>query len=633
MNRLGIFAFFDNEGIVDRYVDYYLYSLKQHVSRLVVIVCGETTNNSRIILDKYSSEVIFANNDDYTIPAYGIGLEYIGWDQLSVYDEILLTNDSVFGPITPLADVFEVMSQKNVDYWGISACGAYHVDKQVDLNEWFYIPAHVQEYFVVFRQPFVAKPFFRDAWKSSFEPIIYNDHLERVHIDYRWVRITEKFTEKEAIWDSFADTSQLDNEQPNAMLYCPEMMLSEYNVPFLLNKVFNMTTLRETCGEQVSAAFNLIKNQTNYDVDMIQEKVIRCNHAYDFVRLLALTYVLPVNFRPVNYSFPSNELKVALIQHLYYPEMFEEMIGYASVAPAFVDLYFTTDSNIKADLINKIASNKKMDVNVRVGQNRGRGESALIVGMADIVTKYDLVCFLKEKTSSYYGYITSKSWAEKIRHSLISTTQYIENVIDLFVKNQQLGLLCPTPPNHADYIECIGNEWTTNYENVVALAKKLNLNVPISEDKPPVAPLGGAFWFRPVAMKKLFEYGFNYEDFPAEPLAADGTLAHSIERIYPYVVQDAGYYPAYVMTDHYASLEYTNHNYYLREYNRTIRKYWPRSFDYRAMTVHLDIILGAYNYYSQETLFGHFLRVLRPKIPKSIYRLLRKVKLKRKPFK
>lgn len=50
-------------------------------------------------------------------------------------------------------------------------------------------------------------------------------------------------------------------------------------------------------------------------------------------------------------------------------------------------------------------------------------------------------------------------------------------------------------------------------------------------------------------MKKLFKKDWKYTDFPKEPNKIDGTLLHVLERVYPFVVQDAGYYPAYVRPD------------------------------------------------------------------------------------
>ena len=48
--------------------------------------------------------------------------------------------------------------------------------------------------------------------------------------------------------------------------------------------------------------------------------------------------------------------------------------------------------------------------------------------------------------------------------------------------------------------------------------------MPIDEKKEPIAPLGTMFWFRPRAMKLLFDRDWEYEDFPPEPNAIDGTF-------------------------------------------------------------------------------------------------------------
>ena len=71
-------------------------------------------------------------------------------------------------------------------------------------------------------------------------------------------------------------------------------------------------------------------------------------------------------------------------------------------------------------------------------------------------------------------------------------------------------------------------------------------------------------------MNLLYEYDWKYEDFPPEPNSVDGSLLHAVERVYPFVVQQEGYYPAVVMADEYARIELTNLNYYARTYNRIL---------------------------------------------------------------
>ena len=55
---------------------------------------------------------------------------------------------------------------------------------------------------------------------------------------------------------------------------------------------------------------------------------------------------------------------------------------------------------------------------------------------------------------------------------------------------------------------------------------------------------------------------------PKEPIADDNTVLHAIERIYPFCVQEEGYYPAWVMADSYAEIEVDNFRYINRELER-----------------------------------------------------------------
>jgi len=136
----------------------------------------------------------------------------------------------------------------------------------------------------------------------------------------------------------------------------------------------------------------------------------------------------------------------------------------------------------------------------------------------------------------------------------------------MFASDRRLGMLCVPEPFHAVYHWVPGHEWAANFDNTKVLANQLELRVPMDKDAQPVCSFGGAFWFRPQALKKLFDFPWTYEDFPPEPLPIDSSLLHAIERIYTFVCQDAGYYPAFVMSDRYASLEYTNLRQYLSLY-------------------------------------------------------------------
>ena len=106
------------------------------------------------------------------------------------------------------------------------------------------------------------------------------------------------------------------------------------------------------------------------------------------------------------------------------------------------------------------------------------------------------------------------------------------------------------------------------------LEKELNLSVPLDAHKEVIAPLGTMFWFRPAALKPLFDHDWQWEDFPPEPNDIDGTILHAIERAYGYVAQASGYFCGWLFSDSFARIELTNLSYYTREFTTAVSQHW-----------------------------------------------------------
>ncbi|MEG0513302.1 MAG: rhamnan synthesis F family protein, partial [Clostridia bacterium] len=162
------------------------------------------------------------------------------------------------------------------------------------------------------------------------------------------------------------------------------------------------------------------------------------------------------------------------------------------------------------------------------------------------------------------------------------TAAYVRRVLALFQNNPRLGLLVPPTPSHGLYYPILGREWGENFENTQALCKQLGVEVPMSKESPPVAPLGGFFWFRTKALQGLFAHEWSAEDFPKEPCTAqDGTVMHALERCYPFVAQQAGYYSAWLMSDRFAAMLVTNQVKTLRDINISC---CPQKFNFNCWT-------------------------------------------------
>ena len=267
----------------------------------------------------------------------------------------------------------------------------------------------------------------------------------------------------------------------------------------------------------------------------------------DLVKNLQLTYVLPTQA----VAREPKPQKVALIAHLYYMDLLEPTLAYARSMPEGTDFILTVGSQEKVELVEEACKDLPYNVTVRLIENRGRDVSALLVGCKDVVSDYDLVCFIHDKKVTQLSpYTVGEGFARKCFDNLLPTREFVENVISTFDSEPRLGLLSPTPPNHADYFPIYSYSWGPNFDRTkMLLEKELNLSVPLDAHKEVIAPLGTMFWFRPAALKPLFDHDWQWEDFPPEPNDIDGTILHAIERAYGYVAQASGYFCGWLFSD------------------------------------------------------------------------------------
>ena len=78
MKRVAIYFFYDKDGIVDGYVDYFLEDLKKNLDRLIVVCNGKLTSEGRKKFSKYTSEIIVRENKGFDVWAYKEGIYWLG---------------------------------------------------------------------------------------------------------------------------------------------------------------------------------------------------------------------------------------------------------------------------------------------------------------------------------------------------------------------------------------------------------------------------------------------------------------------------------------------------------------------------------------------------------------------------
>ncbi len=255
---------------------------------------------------------------------------------------------------------------------------------------------------------------------------------------------------------------------------------------------------------------------------------------------------------------------VAVFIHAYYAEMMPEFWELISRLPNQAHLFITTATEDNAEAIRAFLADHDWpegagEVRV-VEQNRGRDMSSLFITWKDVALsgQYEVALRLHSKRTPQVALQVGESFKAHLFDNLMETEGYVRNVLDMMEREPDIGLVVP-PVIHVGF-GTLGHAWYNNKSTLADLAKQMYIDVPLDDDTP-VGAYGTMYWFRPDALFKMFDWGWKWDDYNAEPHHIDGGLAHVQERLIAYAVQDRGYRTMQIMTPrmagrYYGKLEY-----------------------------------------------------------------------------
>nr|WP_294667118.1 rhamnan synthesis F family protein [uncultured Blautia sp.] len=626
-NRLGIYFFYDGDGVVDKYIDYFLYDYAKCFNHLVVVCNGKLNDSGRKIFEKYTSDIIVRENKGMDVWAYKTAFDFMGWKKLESYDEITIANYTSMGPVYPFMEMYEEMDQRDLDFWGINKHFYYEADVFGKIS-YGYIPEHIQSYYMVFRNSLVKSKQFQEYWNNMPMITAYDDSIAMFEAVF-----TKKFADYGFNWDVYVDVEDLRSLTLHPILTYPVELIKNRKCPIFKRRSFFQdynVVLDATTGQEAKELYDFLRKSGLYDVDLIWDNLLRTCHQEDLFKNLHLSYILScedVNEEKMYTQY--GKKKVALLMHLYFMDLLKSSFEYAQAVPEFTDIYITTNSeDNKKQILKKFKDLPCGKLEVRVVPNRGRDVSALLIGLKDVLPNYDIACFFHDKKA---GQVTpgsvGESFGYKCSKNVLYNRAFVYRVLETFEKNPRLGLLSPPEPNHGQFFTSLGFEWCWNYTVTKQLAEKLNITVPMTENKAPVAPLGSVFWFRTKALEPIHKISWKYEDFPEEPLPVNETISHAIERLRPYAAQQAGYYPAMVMAEPFAEIEFTNLRHYVQNYNRILMKNGLLAGSQRQILANLDAVCqGRTADANKIPWYMKFNNVCRRAMPSSIYERLLRIK-------
>lgn len=566
INRLLIYSINEGCSNIDDYIIYMLEHLCTYCNEVIITYTGTLEETNRELLKKYSENIIEIEQNNGYVKGYITALLYYGLNNLKNFDNILLVNSNIAGPINSFDELFFVMDRENADFWGIVAnCRKDIIDNIPQITE------YVDTDFVNIAQSMFNTEMFR----KFIVDLNSNSDILNDNDKFRYY-FTQYFKEAGFKYSVFLNNKEIKEYVPNPLVYAPVKVIMDYGCPVISLDVFKTEYRRYldyTNGESGYELVKYIREKTLYNMDMITEHILKTNNLYDVKTIMQLNYVLPSTYTNDNLK-NSAKPKTALMLHMYFEDLFEETLNYAKNMPDYADIYISTQTEDKKTKIENLVKDFKNKVKVMVIKNRGRDVSALTVAFREYIYKYDIVCFAHDKKVSHLDYGIKGAGYEYIcyENTLLSKA-YIENVINIFIEDKKIGILAPPVPQFANFylvLSADNNGWGSNYEICCDLAKKLNLQVDIDINKAPVAPFGSIFWFRVDALKPLFDLQLDYDDFPEEPLGVDGTISHAIERIHPFISQSRGYYSGHIYSDKFVKMHLTNLQYMLTAVNKKV---------------------------------------------------------------
>lgn len=223
-----------------------LNELRAVSSNLIIVINGDFYDAN--LLNKYTSNIIFRRNTGYDAAAYKEILKDKKYhDLITSCEELVLCNNSFFGPFEKFNSMFEKMENNECDFWGITSV-------KHDIVE------HIQSYFLVFRKKILVEgvlfTFFNRFITFDMD---YDDVCREFEIGlYNWLI---KRGYKSAAYVQNISCDNYNN-------YYGSLKLDR--VPVIKRKSFSKQFFDE---KKVSEALRYIRDNYFFDIDIIVKDV------------------------------------------------------------------------------------------------------------------------------------------------------------------------------------------------------------------------------------------------------------------------------------------------------------------------------------------------------------------------
>ena len=422
--RLGVFVFFDKDSIIDDYVLYMLDSLNEAVDKILFISNSKLNKKELEKLQKYDVDINIRENKGLDAGAFKYTYDKYGKSYFTQYDELILLNDTFFGPFVPFKEIINKMNEEDLDFWGLTPY--YESVDGTGKSKDGFIHTHIQTYFVAYRKSILLSDFFNNYWSNY--SIEMNNNFENV-VNNHETYFTYLLEKEGFKWDTYMDLKRFcsDNREYNYNLYgySSYSLLKYYNCPFFKRKNFVFSkrdALYLNSGLDTKKSLEWIVNNTNYDVNMIYKNICRLYDPVDLYQSLNYNFIIKTDKEE---NTRDSLQDVLILVNIKSSKVLELTKGYFDQLHN-TNIVFVNDKNTSA--INYIQHNKK-----------------------SIITKYKYVCILNLDCDNNNFQEVSDSNIIRTLDNAIFNRNYINNIINIF-KEKNIGILYLPESIHNRYI-------------------------------------------------------------------------------------------------------------------------------------------------------------------------------------
>lgn len=262
MRRAAIFAHYDKDNLIDDYVVYYLKALKEVADEIVFVSCHNISDVEKSKLDGVADYIIAEPHDEYDFGSYKRGYLYLQ-ECLAEFDELILTNDSCYGPLYPLKNVFEEMeTSSDCDFWGITK-NRFGLIKSENGYKTVERP-HIQSYFVVFNKKVFSSEIFYNFMKAVKHYDDKNDIVLNCEIG-----LYEQLTKAGFSSCTYIKSLYRFN---HVLLSFWRLLIERYRMPFVKCSVLRLQNKTLTTIDKWQEC---ISDNTSYPVSLIEDNLKR----------------------------------------------------------------------------------------------------------------------------------------------------------------------------------------------------------------------------------------------------------------------------------------------------------------------------------------------------------------------